>query len=288
MGSSGGYLEYNGHRLELSDPFRIGRSRSCHLTLEDGGASREHAILMRDSAAAGVAWRLTDLNSTNGTLVNGKRLLRPILLSSGDTIEIGGNRILFFDEEASFEGGDMEADKTVLAIDVSTRWLLLADIKGSTQLAKSLSQTQVNDRIAGWVELCRPSIEFSGGAIETFTGDGFLAAWPAGRVAPTAISNVLRGLDGLSVEGSLEFRVVLHFGVVRTGGAMASGVEKLAGPEVNFVFKAEKVIADLNGRIVVSEAAMNELVGCVEFEDLGSKEVPGFDGQFRFFAPRWC
>jgi len=73
--------------------FEIGRDFSCDLCLgEDPEASMLHARITRD--AAGV-YRVHDLESDNGTWVNGERvhLPAPVELSEGDEIRIGSTRI---------------------------------------------------------------------------------------------------------------------------------------------------------------------------------------------------
>ncbi len=62
----------------------IGRARDNDLVLEDGRVSRHHARLQ--SRAGSLV--LTDLDSTNGTVVNGSRI-REVVLGDGDRIEIG-------------------------------------------------------------------------------------------------------------------------------------------------------------------------------------------------------
>ncbi len=66
----------------------IGRSSECDIQIEDDKASRKHAeINLRD----GLVW-LTDLQSTNGSYVNSKRVSE-IPLNDGDLVLIG--RVLF-------------------------------------------------------------------------------------------------------------------------------------------------------------------------------------------------
>src|SRR5579875_3008859 len=61
---------------------RIGRSRSCDIVLEDPNVSREHAELR----PRGDSWVLTDLGSTNGSSINGRRIERPEVVRPGDEI----------------------------------------------------------------------------------------------------------------------------------------------------------------------------------------------------------
>jgi FHA domain-containing protein len=65
-------------------PTTIGRGSDCELALADAHASRAHARLeMRGGVLI-----LTDLGSTNGTSVNGRRV-REVVLGVGDRIEVG-------------------------------------------------------------------------------------------------------------------------------------------------------------------------------------------------------
>ena len=68
----------------------LGRSKDCDIQLTDPNASRRHAELRQE----GSAFWLIDLDSTNGSQVNGQRTARA-KLASGDTITIGSTDILF-------------------------------------------------------------------------------------------------------------------------------------------------------------------------------------------------
>lgn len=66
----------------------IGRSRSCDIRLREDTVSRLHAALVwRDDALV-----LEDLGSSNGTFVNGDRVLEPRPLGAGDEIRFGSLR----------------------------------------------------------------------------------------------------------------------------------------------------------------------------------------------------
>jgi type II secretory pathway predicted ATPase ExeA len=62
----------------------IGRARDCEVVVPDVFCSRRHAMLSRE----GVMWTIADLNSTNGTRVNG-RAIRQHTIADGDIIELG-------------------------------------------------------------------------------------------------------------------------------------------------------------------------------------------------------
>jgi pSer/pThr/pTyr-binding forkhead associated (FHA) protein len=70
-----------------ADETLIGRSPGSGITLPgDDGVSREHALILYDEASD--SYSLEDLQSTNGTRVNGKRV-RSVTLSDGDELRVG-------------------------------------------------------------------------------------------------------------------------------------------------------------------------------------------------------
>jgi FHA domain-containing protein len=68
----------------------LGRSKECDIQVPDANVSRRHAELRQE----GSAWWLVDLESTNGTELNGKRVQRA-KLSDGDTITLGATELVF-------------------------------------------------------------------------------------------------------------------------------------------------------------------------------------------------
>jgi pSer/pThr/pTyr-binding forkhead associated (FHA) protein len=80
-------------------PLGIGRSRAAGSDIvlpEDGMVSRRHARIEMDPDGR---FTVYDLQTTNGTRVNGKRIDN-VTLSDGDEIMIGGTRIVFHQEGA--------------------------------------------------------------------------------------------------------------------------------------------------------------------------------------------
>jgi Protein of unknown function (DUF3662)/FHA domain len=72
------------------DPLAIGRDPQNEIVLDDRRVSRKHAEIRLRLGR----YTLYDLQSTNGTYVNGRRVAE-IVLSDGDRIAIGGVEILF-------------------------------------------------------------------------------------------------------------------------------------------------------------------------------------------------
>ncbi|MFC1412909.1 FHA domain-containing protein [Streptacidiphilus sp. N1-12] len=68
-----------------SPTLRIGRLPGSDLKLTHDSVSRAHAELRRD----GAAWTLLDLGSTNGTHVNGSRIIGAVTVRPGDRVAFG-------------------------------------------------------------------------------------------------------------------------------------------------------------------------------------------------------
>lgn len=66
----------------------IGRQQDCQVILSDAAVSRRHAQVANDNGVL----TLTDLGSTNGTLVNGAKVTS-VVLSDGDRITIGATTL---------------------------------------------------------------------------------------------------------------------------------------------------------------------------------------------------
>lgn len=77
----------NGRRVRVDQPAMIiGRSKSVDITLDAPVVSRQHARLER----VGDDYWITDLGSSNGTLVNGAEI-GTVRLQNGDLITLGYN-----------------------------------------------------------------------------------------------------------------------------------------------------------------------------------------------------
>ena len=81
-----------GVHILVDQPLVIGRDDTCDLTLHDLGVSRRHAIVR---AVGAEAFILQDLNSTNGTWVQGSLVTGPCELTHGQKIVLGESVLQF-------------------------------------------------------------------------------------------------------------------------------------------------------------------------------------------------
>lgn len=104
------YLEFWGHSGPRMIPLDVeelalGRGPDNHLSLDqDLLVSRDHAVL----ELHGTKWLVRDLDSSNGTFVNGKRITGAAVLRDGDELRLGSSILVFRSEHAR-----REVDSTV-------------------------------------------------------------------------------------------------------------------------------------------------------------------------------
>lgn len=95
-------LLYRGDAIELPlGETVVGRDLECAFRIHDQSVSRRHLrfIRRRDEVFA------DDLSSTNGTLLNGRPIFKPIRLHDGDVLNIGNRRV-----QISFQEGGLPLD----------------------------------------------------------------------------------------------------------------------------------------------------------------------------------
>lgn len=77
------------HRLADGEKLILGRSRDADVWVRDDLASRRHACLTATRGEEGLALWVLDMQSSNGTQVNGRPVGASMRLADGDTIRIG-------------------------------------------------------------------------------------------------------------------------------------------------------------------------------------------------------
>ena len=81
----------------LKEESIVGSDEGNALVMPDRGVSRRHAVIRRRASG----YELADLNSTNGTFINGERVRTGVVLKDGDELRFGTARFVFLDERTS-------------------------------------------------------------------------------------------------------------------------------------------------------------------------------------------
>ncbi|MFQ5423578.1 MAG: ATP-binding protein [Phycisphaerae bacterium] len=97
----------------------LGRASDA-ISLTDYTVSRRHA----EVRLVGGGWQLVDLNSANGTYLNGKRVERPVRLKHGDQIRLGGTLLVWSGKDENVPGtgfGDRVAASDLVELDAGSK-----------------------------------------------------------------------------------------------------------------------------------------------------------------------
>jgi diguanylate cyclase (GGDEF)-like protein len=240
----------------------MGREGTCDLVLEDADVSRRHAALEFQDGM----YRIRDLGSTNGTVVNQRRV-KEHLLASGDIIRVGKVVLKFL------RGSDVEKQyhETIYTMMISDGLTGIANKRYFLEaLGRELSRSQrhgrplslvmmdldhfkkVNDtygHLAGDAvlrELCarvRKAIR-SDEVFARYGGEEFAVLLPeATREQAALFADRIRQLaaaEPVDVEGT-RVPITVSLGVAHTGGEAGVTAEELVGRADAKLYEAKKL-----------------------------------------------
>jgi len=279
-------LETNsGDTIPLDGSCALGRHPSSTLHLADKQVSRRHALI--HTQGNGQHW-LVDLGSSNGTILNGRRVRQPVALKDGDRLRIGSSLVIFRKTDAgtgSFSVDTTATDgMTVMTCATADLWLLVADIEKFTPLSQTMPGDQLAEMVGKWIFACKEAIEKNSGEINQYLGDGFLAYWPSPETPSEAIAGTMAELKRIQASSPMKFRVAVHYGAITVDSALSPGEDSLIGANVNFVFRMEKIASGLQQYCVLSEEAAGHLGQFGAVMPLGEHSLSGFSGTHALYS----
>jgi diguanylate cyclase (GGDEF)-like protein len=197
----------------------MGRGKEAQVRIDDSGASRAHARIIRPATGAYV---LEDLGSTNGTFVGGRRIDR-VELKSGDRVYLGPNIAL------SFAILDAQAEQI-------NHQLYESSVRDT--LTQAHNRRYFVERIAAEIAFARRhSSELSLIMLDldhfksVNDTHGHLAGDQVLREVAALVSRMIRAEDVFARFGGEEFVVLVrgigHTNVGRFANRLRAGVEKL-------------------------------------------------------------
>ncbi len=265
----------------------IGRIAPKTVVLPDGFVSSSHAVIQVNAHGA---HELTDLRSTNGTYLDGRRLSAPALLQNAMQIRIGPFKLTYRRLVPTSSGGGSTRpfpEGTAVQTYDGPCWILILDLEGFTVRRQQLGQAKAEILIREWIADAKPFIEKNSGVLNAQPGDALLAYWldnEPERMLP-AVDTGIRGLLALQARtlGERPFRIILHRGNVQIT-SNATRAEHIAGPDVDFVFRLEKLAKTLGARALLSEPAALALDVTGTARSLGAHAVADFAGKHHLYA----
>ncbi|MEW6305208.1 MAG: adenylate/guanylate cyclase domain-containing protein [Verrucomicrobiota bacterium] len=273
-----------GDKIPIQGHCSLGREAGNRIVLPGKLVSRKHALIHVQGKDEAI---LVDLGSSNGTLLNGRRIRMPVELKDQDKLEIGQNVFTFrtgVNTDATTHPAETTSYATIKAIRSADLWLLIADIEKFTPLSQSMPGDQLGKLVGRWIASCKEIIERHGGEINKYLGDGYLAWWPTPGAPPEKIAQAVADLKALQQQETLKFRLIVHYGSVTIDNSLSEGEDALIGPQVNFTFRMEKVAGGLGIHCMVSEAAAAHLKEFGTVKPEGRHTLGGFEGTHALYS----
>lgn len=130
-----------------NEPAVIGRT-SDQIHLSDNSSSRRHAELRPHNGD----WFIYDLNSSNGTFVNGQRVVDSVRLKHGDQIRVGTTLLVFAgqDHVGNFSGPGVIRDLVDLDMSNPSGGSSILAAIGSAEDSVILQPPETADAVAAW------------------------------------------------------------------------------------------------------------------------------------------
>lgn len=249
----------------------LGRDATNTVPLDDPTVSRNHALIRMVGREQ---YYLIDVGSRNGSFLNDRRISTPKLLKSGDVIAIGNTFLIFHQDGISENVLPDEGLRGSTVLHMTWRvvlmTILVADIRGFTKLAESISIRDLTEVMSQWIELVEKAVEKRNGRVDKFIGDAVMAVWdnegdPGEHVLESLgtsweIHELTRNLGKKYLPEATELRVGV--GINSGEAALRVGTDNTAlGDAVNLAFRLESTAKEWNCDVVISESSFCHLPG---------------------------
>lgn len=263
-------------------PCRIGRSPHNTIELPDESVSRVHAMVQFTESGS---CYLYDLDSRNGTLVNGQRVSAPTLLRHSDRITIGPYHLGFVHEEAASPPPaatpSTAADTLVRAEQQVTT--VVVNIRDYADLERQLGEARLAELVAALHQESRAILEDLGAWTQKYVGPAILAIWVHRSIKPPlnvvlsafeSVSRIAHVAGGLQSRFGLDVAVQISAGLETGNVSLASldshGTSDLAALDdaVNRAFRIDSSAMELDreiafgattGEILLQGVALREI-----------------------------
>lgn len=265
------------------DVVLIGRG-SDQIALTDQTVSRRHAELRIESGG----WVLADLNSANGTFVNGVRMQRPVRLKHGDQIRVGATLMVFGGEDSIEQvsganipidlvrldaGGDSVSSEVVASVESSDDSVIIAApdtaeaVKGwhamrelTQALGSLLSAEQLLPRV---MDILLEQVPFERGVV-------FLRDEQTGEMLPELVRfHNRKARAEANRDAIVASRSIIDHVLSTRQSVLSSNVN------VDDRFRAEKSVQNLGVRSVICApiVARDQILGVIHLDSPASRHT---------------
>ncbi len=235
---------------------------------------------------------LYDLDSRNGTLLNGRRVAAPTLLRHGDCITIGPYNLGFVHEETVIMPSQAtQADALVRTEQQVTS--LVVNLRDYADLERRLGAARLAEIVAVLHQESRAILEEMDAWTQQYVGPTILAIWVHRSVKPP-LNVVLSAFEGVSriartaaalqarfgLDVAVQISAGLETGKTSLGGLDRRGTSDLAALDdaVNRAFRIDSSAKSLDRDIVFGAATGEILAQGVALRDLAQQRSVPLDG----------
>ncbi len=153
------------------------------------------------------------------------------------------------------------------------RTLLFTDIVGSTELVSTLGDSRWRALLSTYLETARGELERYGGREVATTGDGMLATFDG----PARALHCAAAVRAAARSENLHIRAGVHVGEVELVGDDVRGVAVHEAARIMAAAGEDEILVSDLTRALASSAGL-------AFEDRGTHELKGLDGEWRLAA----
>lgn len=130
----------HGERFQIHGDCSIGRLPENNVVLDDVRVSRRHALVHAHGSSG--QW-LVDFGSSNGVLLNGRRMRDPVQLKDHDRIEISGHSFVFREPPGARKASrkpDVTTERVAGKFAATGHGIIVLTSKGEVQCISELAQ----------------------------------------------------------------------------------------------------------------------------------------------------
>ena len=261
--------------------------------------SRAHALVQfTDSGSC----YLYDLDSRNGTLVNGRRVSVPTMLRHGDRITIGPYTLGFVHEEpAQVPPAALPASPADTQASQQQVTTIVVNIRDYADLERRVGAPRLAEIVAALHQQAGPILEDMGAWTQKYVGSAILAIWVHRSIKPPlnvvlsafeSVSRIARAAAGLQEQFGLDAAVRVSVGI-ETGKTSLDNLDSRGSADlvalddaVNRAFRIDSSAKDPDREVAFGAATGEILLQGVALAEIAQQRSVALDGAAEP-APLW-
>ena len=269
------FEEGDGREIPLisGNVWKIGRGEQNAIVLIHDMVSRNHAMIQQLEDGE---FYLIDMDSRNGSFLNGQRLTAPAALRDGDHLSFGKSRLCFRNPSRSDTGPSPSTPAHVqdaALFKQATVSVLVVDIRGFAVLAQRLDPEVLSKLLDTWSAEADRIMRHYGSTAEKHIGDAVMTVWTHGAKGQEQmeILRILRAVEEIArVTAMLDQSFILDE-PLRIGAGVNTGLAAVAsntsgravsdfttlGNGVNAAHALESVAKELETDLVLGASTMD-------------------------------